>query len=149
MCRTERTPPRLLLLLLLCPTETDRSNEPQGEPANLLHYIKARDPVPRKSPPPIPPPLQLIARGPNETSLSRGSLPRVHRVFSQFSSTNISLAKKEEKEKKNCVQTVIFPSLWIILESSFSYFRDFILDRIVSSTESKKNNVTFFPYFHS
>lgn len=146
MCRTERTPPRLLLLLLLRPTETDRSNEPQGEPANLLHYIKARDPVPRKSPPPIPPPLQLIARGPNETSLSRGSLPRVHRVFSQFSSTNISLAKKEEKEKK-----IVCKPLYFHRSESFSnlLFRDFILDRIVSSTESKKNNVTFFPYFHS
>lgn len=145
MCRTERTPPRLLLLLLR-PTETDRSNEPQGEPANLLHYIKARDPVPRKSPPPIPPPLQLIARGPNETSLSRGSLPRVHRVFSQFSSTNISLAKKEEEEKKNCVQTVIFPSLWIFLESSFSRFYS-RSNRVVHRIEKKY--VTFFPYFHS
>lgn len=145
MCRTERTPPRLLLLLLR-PTETDRSNEPQGEPANLLHYIKARDPVPRKSPPPIPPPLQLIARGPNETSLSRGSLPRVHRVFSQFSSTNISLAKKEEEEKKNCVQTVIFPSLWIFLESSFLRFYS-RSNRVVHRIEKKY--VTFFPYFHS
>lgn len=145
MCRTERTPPGFLLLLLR-PTETDRSNEPQGEPANLLHYIKARDPVPRKSPPPIPPPLQLIARGPNETSLSRGSLPRVHRVFSQFSSTNISLAKKEEEEKKKCVQTVIFPSLWIFLESSFSRFYS-RSNRVVHGIEKKY--VTFFPYFHS
>lgn len=55
------------------------------EPANLLRYIKARDLVPRKSPPPIPPPLQLIARGPNTEQNfpfhSHGSLP-VHRVFS-------------------------------------------------------------------
>lgn len=146
MCRTERTPPRLLLLLLR-PTETDRSNEPQGEPANLLHYIKARDPVPRKSPPPIPPPLQLIARGPNETSLSRGSLPRVHRVHFLNSLPRIFLSPRKKRRKKK----IVCKPLYFHRSESFSnlLFRDFILDRIVSSTESKKNNVTFFPYFHS
>lgn len=127
MCRTERTPPRLLLLLLLRPTETDRSNEPQGEPANLLHYIKARDPVPRKSPPPIPPPLQLIARGPNETSLSRGSLPRVHRVHFLNSLPRIFLSpRKKRRKKKLCANRYIS----IALNLSRIFF--FLLSRFYS-----------------